>query len=89
MRETLGTLAVDDEAHNRLRESVSAFLDTGGSLTAAAERLGCHKNTVQYQIRRAEQALGRPVRERRVDLELALAASRWLGAVVLYPLPTA
>jgi DNA-binding PucR family transcriptional regulator len=89
VRETLGTLAVDDEAHGRLRESVSAFLDTGGSLSGAAERLGCHKNTVQYRIRRAEEALGRPVRERRVDLELALAACRWLGAAVLYPPPTA
>ena len=51
--------------------------------TAAAERLGCHKNTVQYRIRRAEEVLGRSVRERRVDLELALQAARWLGSAVL------
>jgi hypothetical protein len=83
--ETLGGLAVDDEPHGRLRESVQAFLDTGGSLTAAAERLGCHKNTVQYRIRRAEEVLGRSVRDRRVDLELALQACRWLGSAVLAP----
>ena len=83
VRETLRGLAADDEPHARLRESVEAFLDTGGSLTAAAERLGCHKNTVQYRIRRAEEVLGRSVRERRVDLELALQAGRWLGPAVL------
>jgi hypothetical protein len=85
--ETLGSLAVDDAAHARLRESVSAFLETGGSLTAAAERLGCHKNTIQYRVRRAEDALGRSVRERRIDLELALQACRWLGPAVLTPSP--
>jgi DNA-binding PucR family transcriptional regulator len=87
VRETLGALAVDDEAHARLRESVSAFLDTGGSLSAAAERLGCHKNTVHHRIRRAEEELGRDVRERRVDLELALEACRWLGSAVLAGAP--
>lgn len=85
VRETLGALAVDDETHARLRESVSAFLDTGGSLSAAAERLGCHKNTVHHRIRRAEEELGRSVRERRVDLELALQACLWLGSAVLAP----
>lgn len=87
VREELGDLAVDDEAHGRLRESVIAFLDTGGSLSGAAERLGCHKNTVQYRIRRAEQMLGHGVRERRVDLELALQTCHWLGAAVLSPPP--
>ncbi|HEU5268033.1 MAG TPA: helix-turn-helix domain-containing protein, partial [Jatrophihabitans sp.] len=89
VHETLGGLALDDEAHARLRDSIAAFLDTGGSLSAAAERLGCHKNTVRYRIDRAEAALGRSVRERRVDLELALQACRWLGAAVLDPPPTA
>jgi DNA-binding PucR family transcriptional regulator len=83
VRETLGPVAADDEPNARLRDSVSAFLETGGSLSAAAERLGCHKNTIQYRIRRVEEALGRSVRERRVDLELALQAARWLGAAVL------
>lgn len=81
--EVLGPLAVEDEAHGRLRDSVGAFLDTGGSLSGAAERLGCHKNTVQYRIRRAEEMLGHSMRERRVDVELALQACRWLGTAVL------
>lgn len=83
VRETLGALAVDDEPSARLRESLAAFLDSGGSHSAAADRLACHKNTVMYRIKRAEQQLGRPVRERRMDLELALHACRWLGSAVL------
>ena len=88
VQESLGPLAADDQAHARLRESVGAFLETGGSLTAAAERLGCHKNTVQYRIRRSEELLGRSVRERRVDLELALLACHWLGPAVLCSAPS-
>jgi DNA-binding PucR family transcriptional regulator len=82
----LAPLAVDDEAHGRLRDSVGAFLDTGGSLSGAAERLGCHKNTVQYRIRRAEERLGHSMRERRVDLELALQVSDYGGEHTGMPL---
>jgi hypothetical protein len=89
VRGVLGPLAADDEPHEQLRTSVGAFLATGGSLSAASERLGCHKNTVNHRIRRAELALGRSVRERRVDLELALQACRWLGPAVLAPSSTA
>lgn len=89
VREMLGPLATDDESHDQLRTTVGAFLETGGSLSAASERLHCHKNTVNHRIRRAELVLGRSVRERRIDLELALQACRWLGAAVLSPRPGA
>jgi DNA-binding PucR family transcriptional regulator len=85
VRATLGGLAFDDEAHARLRETLWAFLSTGGSFTAAAQQLILHKNTVQYRVRKAEEARGRPVQERRLDLELALLISRLLGASVLVP----
>jgi DNA-binding PucR family transcriptional regulator len=45
-----------------------------------------HKNTVQYRVRKAEEALGRPLSARRRDVELALLACEWLGASVLRPL---
>jgi len=82
---TLAGLATDDEHHARLRDTLLAFLQAGGSYKTTAERLMLHKNTVQYRIRRAEESLGRPVSENQHDVELALRASRWLGSSVLQP----
>jgi len=44
-----------------------------------------HKNTVQYRIRQAEEALGRAAAGNRHDVELVLQAGRWLGPAVLRP----
>jgi hypothetical protein len=82
---TLAGLAADDEHHARLRETLLVFLESGGSYKTAAERLMLHKNTVQYRIRKAQESLGRPIGGNRHDVELALQASRWLGASVLQP----
>ncbi len=82
---TLAGLAVDDEHHARLRDTLLVFLESGGSYKTAAERLMLHKNTVQYRIRKAQESLGRPVGGNRHDVELALQASHWLGASVLLP----
>ena len=62
------------------------FLRTG-TYTATAERLALHKNSVQYRIRKAEEALDGRLRidDRRADLELALpilpatSARRYFG----------
>jgi len=89
VRSTLGGLATDDEQHARLRETLLAFLDSGGSYKTTAERLVLHKNTVQYRIRRAEDSLGHPVGDNRHDVELALRAARWLGSLVLRPVQPA
>ena len=86
VRSTLGDLALDDEPHARLRETLWEFLATGCSYTAAAQQLILHKNTVQYRVRKAEEARGRPVQDRRLDLELALLVARALGGTVLTPL---
>jgi DNA-binding PucR family transcriptional regulator len=82
---TLAGLAVDDEHHARLRETLLVFLQAGGSYKTTAGQLMLHKNTVQYRVRRAEESLGRPVGDDRHDVELALQASHWLGASVLQP----
>jgi DNA-binding PucR family transcriptional regulator len=82
---TLGALAIDDEPRARLRETVRVFLSAGGSFTAAAEQLTLHKNTVHYRVRKAEEIIGRPLQESRLDIELALSACRWLGPAVLQP----
>ena len=81
--ETLGSLADDDEHNSVLRHTLRVFLHEGGSFKATAEQLTLHKNTVQYRVRKAEQSLGRPVAENRLQVELALLASQWLGAAVL------
>jgi hypothetical protein len=82
---TLGDLAADDEHHARLRDTLLVFLQSGGSYKATGERLLLHKNTVQYRIHKAQESLGRPVADRRHDVELALQASHWLGSSVLQP----
>jgi DNA-binding PucR family transcriptional regulator len=81
--ETLGALADDDEHNAMLRDTLRVFLHERGSFKATAERLTLHKNTVQYRVRRAADSLGHPLGEDRLQVELALLASQWLGATVL------
>jgi len=76
-------LADDDPQSARHRETLRVFLSEKGSFKATAEKLTLHKNTVQYRVRRAEEVLGSPVDENRLQIELALLACRWLGAAVL------
>lgn len=83
VRDVLGGLATDDEQHARLRETARAYLAHQGSHTAAAAELTLHRNTVLYRVRRAEAARGRPLSERRLDVEVALRVCRLLGPVVL------
>jgi DNA-binding PucR family transcriptional regulator len=81
----LGELAVDDEAHARMRDTLWAYLSSGGSLATAAAELHVHKNTIQYRVRKAEEARGRPLADGRLDVEVALLACRLLGSTVLRP----
>ena len=81
--ETLGSLADDDGHHAMLRETLRVFLQENGSFVATGERLTLHKNTVRYRIGKAEESLGHPVGEDRLQIELALLAARWLGPAVL------
>ena len=79
----LGALGADDEAMERLRETLWTFLDQRRSYLATAERLHLHRNTVKYRVDKAVSARGRGLDEDRLDLELALLACRHLGATVL------
>ena len=83
VHETLGSLADDDDHQARLRDTLRVFLEENGSFKATAERLILHKNSVQYRVRKAEEALGHPLDENRLQIELALLATQWLGAAVL------
>ena len=83
VRSVLGELAVDDETHARMRETLWAYLSSGSSLASAAAELHLHKNTIQYRVRKAEEARGRPLADGRLDVEVALLACRLLGSTVL------
>ena len=85
VRSVLGELAVDDDAHARMRETLWAYMSSGSSLATAAAELHLHKNTIQYRVRKAEEARGRPLANGRLDVEVALLACRLLGSTVLLP----
>jgi DNA-binding PucR family transcriptional regulator len=72
VREELGPVADDSDQMRRLRATLTTFLDEGMRPVRAARRLGIHQNTVLYRIRQAEELLGRPLTERRLELEAAL-----------------
>lgn len=80
---TLGPLADDTDAAARLRETLLAFLASGGSFQSTAERLMMHRNTVKYRVDRAVEMRGRGLDEDRLDVELALEVIRLLGETVL------
>jgi DNA-binding PucR family transcriptional regulator len=79
----LGPLASSDEPAERLRETVLAFLASGGSATRVAKELYIHQNTVGYRVKRAEELLGRRVTESPIELTCALTLAAALGSAVL------
>ncbi|MEU1344759.1 helix-turn-helix domain-containing protein [Streptomyces sp. NPDC005827] len=70
VRDELGALGHPREAV--LRETVRVYLECNCSPATAAARLGVVKNTVAYRIRRAEEILGRSVKEQQGILWAAL-----------------
>jgi PucR C-terminal helix-turn-helix domain/GGDEF-like domain len=79
----LGPLASTAERAERLRDTVLAFLASGGSATRVAKELHVHQNTVAYRVKRAEELLGRKVTERPIELTCALKLAAVLGPAVL------
>jgi hypothetical protein len=74
----LGPLAEDTPEAARLRETLDASFRLG-SHVGAAEHLQLHEHTVRNRLHRAEQHLGRPLTERRTELQVALRLQRLLG----------
>jgi hypothetical protein len=77
----LGPLSADTDAAGRLRATLAAWFEEGMSWSRTAQRLGVHQNTVIYRARRAEDLLGRPLTERRPELEAALRLAGLRGAL--------
>lgn len=68
----LAGLAGDGDATARLRATIGVYLDERLSPSRTARRLGIHQNTVTYRVKRAEELIGHPLEERRLELEVAL-----------------
>lgn len=75
VRSVLGPLAGEDERSARLRETIGAWLETGGHVSAAA-LLGVHEHTVRNRLRQAEELLDAPLLQRRTELAVALRLHR-------------
>lgn len=71
MARQLGPLTGEDEGIQRIRETLTAYLDNGGSAEEAARLLVVHRNTIRYRLGQAEEMLGRPIA--RISPELAVA----------------
>jgi DNA-binding PucR family transcriptional regulator len=73
----LGQLGADDDLAARLRETVEASYRWGSHVTAAAH-LHLHEHTVRNRLQKAAELLGRPLTERRTELQVALRLARML-----------
>jgi len=79
VRRELRGLSADDDATQRLRETLIIYLQQGCDAAATGERLHLHPNGVRYRVKQAEEKLGHVVNQRRAHLELALEMSRVLS----------
>jgi hypothetical protein len=79
----LGALAEQSDAAAGLRGTLLAFLAHGCSHVQAAQELQTHQNTIYNRVRRAEELLGGPVTDRRVEIHNALMLTETLGTEVL------
>lgn len=72
VRQTLGSLAADDESTFRLAMTLNVYLRENRSRARAAVELSVHPNTVNYRVRQAEELLGRGIDENSMELRVAL-----------------
>ena len=71
VRDELGGLASAAPEVDKLRETLLAWL-TSGSHVGTADALQLHEHTVRNRLRRAEEHLGHPLSERRIEVGVAL-----------------
>lgn len=56
-----------------LRDTITAWCESGFNLVRAAAALHVHRNTVVYRMQKIEQVTGRPLRDHRASMALYLA----------------
>jgi hypothetical protein len=62
-----------DDEREQLIYTFQVWVESDASVAAAAERLGCHRNTVRYRLHRIEKRTGRSLLRPRDVAELCLA----------------
>jgi len=74
VRSVLGSLVDDGRFGGELTDTLYAYLQSGGSLRAAAQQLHLHDSTVKYRMRILRELLGDRLTDpnKRFELELAL-----------------
>ncbi len=77
VRSELGDLGADHDLAARLRETVEASYRWGSHVTTASH-LHLHEHTVRNRLQKAAEMLGRPLNERRTELQVALRLARLL-----------
>jgi purine catabolism regulator len=77
--QALGILERRDQ-RGTLRDTLRAYLETGGSHADASNRLGIHRNTLAYRLRRIGELIGRDVGDPGTWLTLQLAL--WASELV-------
>ena len=82
VNQALGGLEKRDQ-RGTLRETLRAFLESGGSQVDASNKLGIHRNTLAYRLRRIDEIVGRDVGDPAswLTLHLALSAAEMLDVV--------
>jgi sugar diacid utilization regulator len=86
---TLGKLFDEDSKRGGdLLVTLHAYCDTGGSLSQTAERLGVHRNTVLYRVRRIQNVTLTNLHDgpSRLLLQVGMVAGRLAGASVAHSL---
>ncbi|MFG2129567.1 CdaR family transcriptional regulator [Streptomyces sp. NPDC048751] len=63
-----------------LRDTITAWCESGFNLVRASAALHIHRNTVVYRMNKIEQLTGRPLREHRATMALYLACLADTGA---------
>jgi hypothetical protein len=72
MRWWLGSLAEDNPAAERLRETLRVLLETNLNQRETARRMHIHPHTVSYRLKRSEELLARPLADHALELRAAL-----------------
>ncbi|MDE0777003.1 MAG: helix-turn-helix domain-containing protein [Nocardioides sp.] len=72
VRRALGALADHGAPPRRMRDTLGALLERGGSIESAAKELCVHRNTVRYRMEQVEAVIPRPVDDHHAELAVAL-----------------